>query len=299
MARPTAQSRMRPVACRHATSASDSARNDCATASSKYITAARLARIEAELSQRDIGLLHFVSACRLVSGKQLVRFWTPDDHSEAAARAGRRALKRLSNQRILDPLADRARGGVRGGSATLIYKVGVAGIELLAAGGVHQRRLGTPGERYIAHTLSVTELVVQLHAADVQGDLELIGWQTEPTCWRPFLGSMGARQILKPDLFIRIGAGPLEDRWFIECDLGSENRGALQTKIHRYLAYARSGTEQQQHGIFPRVLFAVPTAHRATQIKAVIGKLPQPDQAMFAVCLMDEMVAFLAAEARS
>ena len=85
-----------------------------------------------EMSERDRVLLGFVADCRLASGNQLtLRFWLAERGADPArARAARRALKRLRDWRVLGTLPSRARGGVRGGSATLIYHVGVAGAKL-------------------------------------------------------------------------------------------------------------------------------------------------------------------------
>jgi hypothetical protein len=243
-------------------------------------------------------VLNFVSECRLASGKQLVRrFWQTSNRDTAAARAGRRALKHLADNRVLDPLPTRTVGGLHGGSDTLVYGVGVAGVKLLARRGLIQKRLGTPGERYVKHTLAITELVVALHEADRGGVLELIEPpQFEPACWRGFIGAGGSRVVLKPDLFVRVGAGSVsEDRWLIEVDLATEASATIRAKALRHLAYYRSASEP----VHPRVLWAVPDMRRAEQIADVLRRLPAPAVRLFAICLLDEAVSFLAAEARA
>jgi Replication-relaxation len=246
-------------------------------------------------------LLGFVADCRLATGKQLtLRFWLAErDQDPARSRAARRTLKRLRDWRVLGTLPGRARGGVRGGSATLIYHVGGAGTKLLALRRAHQRRLGTPGERFIGHTLAATELAVRLHAAHTRGELELLGIQHEPQSWRFFTGAMGARRLIRPDLFVRIGAGRHEDRWFVEIDQGTEHPGTIASKSDRYLAHLRSGSEQYEHSVYPRVLWTVPDQHRARQLGAMLDRQPDELQALFSICVADEAVAFLAAEARS
>ncbi len=278
-----------------------SAGKDCAPASSVYLTASRLDHIASELTEHDWSLLNFLATCRLATSRQLVRrFWTDDPKAEPAkARAGARALKRLSSWRVLDPLPGRARGGVRGGSSTLIYAVGVGGARLLAQRGLRLRRVGSPGARYVNHIITCTGVVVDLYAAHERGELELIEVQQEPACHRVFLGAWGARLSLKPDLFVRLGVGALEDRWFVEADLGTEHAGTLLAKAERYLAHYRSGSEQSAHGVYPKVVWAVPEARRAVQIEAVLRRLPDEAGRMFTVCLLDELVARLAVEARS
>ncbi|MGH2853019.1 MAG: replication-relaxation family protein [Solirubrobacteraceae bacterium] len=242
-------------------------------------------------------MLNFVSECRLASGKQLVRrFWQTSDRDTAAARAGRRALKHLADNRVLDPLPSRTVGGLHGGSDTLVYGVGVAGVKLLARRGLTQKRLGTPGERYVKHTLAATELVVALHEASREGVLELIETQFEPACWRGFIGTGGSRIVLKPDLFVRVGAGSVsEDRWLIEVDLATEASATIRAKALRHLAFYRSASEP----VHPRVLWAVPDVRRAEQIADVLRRLSAPADRLFAICLLDEAVSFLAAEAHS
>jgi hypothetical protein len=260
----------------------------------KYLTADRLRSIEQALGPRDREVLTFVSAARLASGGQLARrFWAaPRAGDSAAARAARRAVKRLAAQRVLDSLPRRI-GGQRGGSAGLVYGVGVAGTKLLARSGFQAKRLHAPGALFIDHTLAATELAVELHEADRDGVLELIEVQFEPTCWRGFLGPGLARVTLKPDLFVRIGAGALEDRWFVEIDRATQSGATIRTKAERHLAYWRSGSEQ----VHPRVLWVVPDRRRADQIEAVMRQLPSEAQRLFAVTPASEFVPFLAAEA--
>jgi hypothetical protein len=247
----------------------------------------------------DWTVLTFMSEVRLASGRQLVaRFWDTDQHGVPAARAGRRALKRLATLRVLDPQPGMI-GGVRGGSDGFVYGVGVAGARLLATRGFHVSRLSAPGARFRAHTLAVTEVVVALYTADRTGALDLIEIQTEPACWRGYLGPMGARLLLKSDLFVRIGVGAFEDRWMLEVDLATEASGALAAKARRYLAHYRSGVEQSEHGVYPRVLWATPDARRSEQVAAALGRVPEELRSLFAICLLDEVPAMLAAEADS
>jgi hypothetical protein len=269
---------------------------DLTTCRSSYITKAEAFRIGQLMTEGDWQLLNFVSGCRLASGKQLVRqFWQTGDREASAARAGRRALKRLSDWRVLDPMPRRV-GTRRSGSDGLVYGVGRLGARLLAQRGFTAPRSEAPGALYVAHTLACTELAVALHEADRESVLELIEVQFEPECWRAFLGTGGARVTLKPDLFVRIGAGSVnEDRWMIEADLSTEASPTIRTKATRHLAYYRSGSEP----VHPRVLWAVPDLRRATQIAEVLRRLPAPATRLFSVCLLDEVAAFLAVEARS
>lgn len=272
--------------------------NDPAWSRANYVTTERLYWIAGEMDERDWTVLSFLSATRLASGRQLARrYWGAAREGDSAeARAARRTLKRLADWRVLDRLPRRV-GGRRAGSAGMVYGVGVAGVKLLAQRGFQPRRLEAPGTLYVAHTLAITELVVALHEADRAGELELIETQSEPACWRGFIGVGGGRVVLKPDLFVRIGAGSAsEDRWMIEVDLDTEARGTLRAKAERYLAHYRSGSEQGAHGVYPRVLWAVPNGQRAGQLT---DAMPDEASRFFSVCLLSEAGAYLAAEARS
>jgi hypothetical protein len=298
---PVALSAKSESGCTGAASTEFSPPNDSASLRPNYVTADRLFRIAAEMSEQDWTLLSFVSAVRMATGKQLGRrFWNAKREGDSAeARAARRALARLARHRVLDPLPRRI-GGKRAGSSAIVFRVGVAGVKLLAKRGFQPRRLDAPGALYVAHTLACTELVVELHEADQAGELECIEVQSEPTCWRGFLGPGAARLVLKPDLFVRVGAGSAsEDRWMVETDLATEASGTLRTKAARYLAHYRSGSEQAEHSVYPRVLWAVPNEHRAGQVKDALRHLPDEATRLFTVRLLDEAVAFLAAEARS
>ncbi len=156
-----------------------------------------------------------------------------------------------------------------------------------------------PGTLHLAHTLATTELALRLREADREGELELIEVQQEPVCWRSYPGAMGAQRVIKPDLFIRIGAGTQEDRWMAEVDLGSESGRTIARKLAVYGQHYRSGEEVRQHGVHPRVLWIVPDERRAEQVAGVLHRQPAETRRMFSVCLMDETVAFLATEASS
>jgi Replication-relaxation len=263
-----------------------------------YLTASRLHHLAQHLTTQDWQLLRFVHDGRFASGQQLIRAcWQTDNAQSAKARAGRRALKRLTDQRVLETLP-RPVSGMRGSSG-LVYHVGRAGVRLLAARGIHGPRVEIPGSLHLAHTLATTEVALRLKEAHQAGELELIEVQQEPVCWRSYPGPMGTQRVIKPDLFIRIGAGTQEDRWMAEVDLGSESGRTIARKLAVYGHHYRSGEEVRQHGVHPRVLWIVPDERRAEQVADVLHRQPAETLRMFSTCLLDETMAFLAAEARS
>ena len=156
-----------------------------------------------------------------------------------------------------------------------------------------------PGTLHLSHTLATTELVIRLAEAERTGDLEVIEAQQEPACWRSFPGLGGARRVIKPDLFVRLGAGALEDRWMIEIDLGSESGRTLARKATIYREHHQSGREQHDHGVFPRVLWTAPDAQRVAQIQSVLEAQPPEVRRLCSVRAFDDAVPFLAIEAKA
>jgi hypothetical protein len=297
-ASPTASRALGSVSPNRAGSALPSVAKDCAFARPSRITAGELQRIADRLTEQDIQALSFVASSRLVSGKQLVRgVWMADRDTEPSrARIARRAIKRLSDWRVLDPLPGRTVGGLHGGSDTIVYGVGAAGTRLLAIRGQHQARLGAPGARFVAHTLAATQLAVDLRVAGARGELDVIEVQQEPACWRSFLAGMGARLSCKPDLFVRVAVpgSRYESRWAVELDMATEASATIRAKARRHIDYFRSGSEP----VHPRVLWAVPDTRRAEQIEGALAGLPADAKRLFAVCLQSQVVKRLILEAR-
>lgn len=274
-----------------------SAAKGSALTQTQYLTAARLEQLAEALSDCDREVLRVVHDNRFATGHQLVRrFWQTSDQASAGARAARRALKRLVDLRVLSTLPRRI-GGIRTGSQGLVYGTGRAGVRLLAVRGVGGSRIEVPGTLHLAHTLATTELAVQLTEAERAGDLEVIEIQPEPACWRSFPGLGGARRVLKPDLFVRLGAGALEDRWMIEVDLGSESGRTLARKAAVYREHYRSGREQHDHGTYPRVLWTAPDGQRVEQIQSILDAQSTELRRLHSVRSFDEVIAFLASEA--
>jgi hypothetical protein len=265
---------------------------------SSRISRAQLDLIAARLTSNDQAVLRFLAQVRLATGQHLARrLWQAAGPGNPRGRAARRALAGLEHWHLIQRLPRRV-GGVRGGSASIVYGLGPAGRRLLNQGGQSFSRLGAPGDRYVAHTLAITELVVGLHEADHAGRLDLVELATEPGGWRPYAGASGARHILKPDLFLRIGVGAYEDRWFVEVDLATEAGPTITAKAGRYLDHFRAGSEQRRSGIYPRVIWSVPDQRRAGQIHQALDRLPTSANRLFVVWPHNEVIGRISAEAQ-
>ena len=268
--------------------------------SRRYLTPARLDDLQAKLTFRDLAVLRSVSDLRFISGGQLTRRHFADAESpEANARAARRCLVRLLHLRLLARLP-RQIGGVRSGSSGFVYRLDLAGQHLAMRLGWQlvrrPRRSQVPGTFFLAHALAVAELHTLLCEAARAGRFELLELVAEPACWRSWAGLGNRRRTLKPDSYLRLGLGAFEDSYFIEVDRGTEGSSTILGKLGDYVAYARSGQEQQRRGVFPRVLWTVPDEARGTVIEDGVRRLRKGDRGMFVVAELDAVLTTLAPE---
>jgi len=227
-----------------------------------------LVQLRQRLVPRDLAIVYRVGELHLMSARQIEALYFPPEvyaSKATAARTSRRVLERLTEERLLTRLKRRV-GGIYAGSAGYVYTLGVIGKRLLE---LDRPRtiLWEPSRLFVNHTLAVSQLVVDLTLAGRRGDLELLEVQVEPQCWRRIPGL--ERRVLRPDLFMAIGAGELELRWFVEVDRGTVHLPTLLKKCRLYDAYYRSGVEQEAHGVFPRVLWITAEARGEALLSAV------------------------------
>lgn len=246
--------------------------------------------LRADLSGRDLAIIGQVADLRLMTGRQIeaVHFAVPEhETAAAAARAARRCLERLARQRLLVRL-DRRIGGVRAGSRSFVYALGPVGHRVLQRS-EPRPRYREPSAVFVDHTLAVTQLVVDLTAAARQDQIDLLGCQPEPRCWRQFTSTSGLT-VLRPDLFVSLGIGESEHRWFVEVDRGTEHLPALIRKCRQYEAYYATGTEQAKNDVFPRVCWIVPDTRRANRLRLAIEKDRRLTDALFVIATTDACV---------
>jgi hypothetical protein len=260
---------------------------------SSYLTSRAWAERAQQLVDRDLAVLRYVSELRFVSGAQLTRLCFTDAPDAAAnARAARRALLRLVRLGALARLP-RPVGGVRAGSAGFVYYLGPGGQRLAYERGWQpkrrRRRSMQQGTLFLRHVLVIAELHVLLIEADRSRRIELLELASEPSCWRSYDGPHGLLT-LKPDSYVRLGQGDFEDSYFIEVDRGTEGSRAIERQLGAYAEYHRSGQEQAQRGVFPRVLWLAPDAPRARIIAACIERLGEPGRGLFWLAGFDRVL---------
>ena len=246
------------------------------------VTAPAVRRLSAQLLPVDYCVIDTLRTVRIASGQQLRRLYWAD--SESGKRLARHHLAKLTKLRFIARL-DRRVGGVRAGSDGFIYTLDVGGQLLVSAESDdrrHRRPL-TPGDRYLAHALAITDRYVELCELERQHHFELLTFDAEPDSWRHYLGDHGHRQ-LKPDAFVIVADQDWEHRWFLEIDRATEHRPAIIRKATEYITYWRTGTEQRDTDTFPRVLWVVPDEPRRTALIGWLGSLDAETWQLFAVC---------------
>lgn len=253
-----------------------------------------LHRLREDMTGRDHSILGQVADLRLISARQIEIIHFPnEDHASAlsAARSCRRVLERMVRDRLLIRL-ERRIGGVRAGSASYVYAIGPVGERILDMGGT-RRRFREPSTFLALHTLAISQLVVDVTVASRQRRLEMLQVQTEPVCWRTHQTGYGAREIIKPDLFLAVGVGEYEHRWFLEVDLGTQHIPTVIRKCFAYEQYYRSGTEQAARDVFPRILWLMQHTERVEHLQTAIAADPRLTSELFVVTTTERAVPVL------
>lgn len=221
----------------------------------RRVTASALAAIADRLSDRDRIVLVSIAEHRFLTVRQIQALHFAGHAPISGSRIARRTLARLRSFGLLGTLERRV-GGVRAGSAGLVHYIDDAGHQLLH--GRRRQRVQDPSERFVSHRLAIADAHIELVDADRGGAIELVECTVEPTSWRRYTGLGGAPVTLKPDLYAETAvSGELVHAWFIEVDLGTESIPTLLRKCRDYESYRRIGTEQEQHGSFPLVVWSV------------------------------------------
>jgi hypothetical protein len=266
--------------------------NPSAVASGRRVTGARVTEIARGLGERDKAILADVGRVRVLTGRQVERLHFAGLAGRHRDRTRRRVLERLVGLQLLTPLERRV-GGVRAGSAGLVFALGPAGQRLLTVydhgTGGRVRRPGTPTPRFMIHNLAVAELYVGLTEAARGGAFTLTDFRTEPACW--WRDSEGAW--VKPDAFVVVSTGEVEDCWAIEVDQATESLPTMRRKLKVYLDLVASGERGPDGGVLPRVLVTVPDERRLLAIQEVVRSLPEPASELFAVTTHDQAVPYI------
>lgn len=251
---------------------------------------ARARGLAARLGPRDLAVLRSLQELRLMSGSQIRRLHFPGSNAITQARKSRAALQRLTELRVVVRLRRRV-GGIRAGSEGHVYGLSGLGLSVLDLDReISRRHRSVPETKlaYQAHVLAVSELAVGLIEQARSGACVIEELRAEPGCWRWFGGLGGGRRVLKPDAYVRLGVDDFEMTAFIEMDLDTESVPTIARKLAVYVDYWRTGTEQREHDVFPRVWWLVPDIARLRAITAAIQRVPAEARDLFTVTLADQ-----------
>jgi hypothetical protein len=133
------------------------------------------------------------------------------------------------------------------------------------------------GDRFLTHSLDVSELGVRLREQERIGTLTVTRWAVEAAAAYP----SGFGGWLKPDASLLLQAGDVEDSWAVELDRATESLPTLRHKLLAYVDFANTG-QLGPDGVIPRVLVAVnhdkpPVIERRCRaIRELITGLPEP-----------------------
>jgi len=178
-------------------------------------------------------------------------------------------------------------GGARAGSAGHVYTLTPAGHRFLAiAQGEprppRMRPSTTPSTLFLAHTLAISDIYVQLITASRDHhDVHLATFTTEPQCWWP----IGHGDYLKPDAYLVLQTAIHRDCWWLEIDQETESLPRIKRKCRTYLDYLTHGGLGLD-GVPPRILFTVPSPQRAHAINGVIVALTSKTTADQLICVV-------------
>lgn len=259
------------------------------------LTAGRLEQLACDLTPRERAILQGLARVQVLTTAQVARLVFEGQEAATALRLARRHLERLRRFGLVRRFADRARDR-QVGAPGYIHALTAAGLRLSggqSAMGRRQRAAWRPSYPMLTHRLGISELYVRLVEQENAGGPRLREFRAEPDCWRAYTGMAGQRLVLKPDALVRLGVGDTELSTFCEFDLGTERPAIIADKCRAYRTYELSGEEQRQYGVFPGVMFIVPTRQRARQIARVIARQPADVQGLFAVATENEVLATL------
>ena len=238
-------------------------------------------------------LLALVAAHRFATTTQLARLTAPEYASSASAlRQTQRHLASLAQQRLLTSLERRV-GGWQGGSAVTIWAATTRGHRRMAAAeGEEVPRRQRPREvstTFLDHLLAITEVRTSIEEAVRQEADTEAAVALEPDCWRTALSPSGQPQVLRPDLAVTITSPAYEDRYLIEVDRATENPGRVIATCWRYQEHQATSSQASDGGVFPLVVWLVPTDRRRHRLERAIAHSTGLLRDLFRVIRLDQL----------
>jgi hypothetical protein len=234
-----------------------------------YLTSLQLNELRATLTTNEWAVLEDVAVMRLAVASDLQTL--QGLRSPLSVRQFRRLLAGLDERGVLFRL-ERTVGGRARGSAGFVYAIGASGHRLRTDDGKPGPRPWTPRPSWMKHALAVGRLFVVLRALEERNRLQRVNFEAEPSAWRVF-NDGGETVTLKPDAVVVADHDDFRDSYFVEVDCATESPATIARKCDVYRRYWRCGDEQRTTGVFPQVLWLVPSDRRRDVIAKVIAAL--------------------------
>jgi len=239
------------------------------------ISKRQLETLDRKLSDRDKAILRSLQSCKYLTTIQIKRLHFTDNATPKAAHlAANRGLSKLQDYGLISAL-NRRIGGAQYGSSSYIWLLSEVGDRLLNLNRTEhapRKRFFEPSSAFLLHTLAVSEIYLQTIEICERHDLKLVKTELEPNCWRNYTGEDGKPTTLRPDMFAVTSNEEYENNWFIEMDLDTESPCVVLEKCQRYVYYYKTGTEQKKTGVFPLVVWVVPSVARKESLQRNIAR---------------------------
>ena len=251
--------------------------------------------VPAPIHPMQARLLALVAAHRFATTTQLARLTAPEYASSASAlRQTQRHLASLAQQRLLTSLERRV-GGWQGGSAVTIWAATTRGHRLVAAengedeDAPRRQRPREVSTTFLDHLLAITEVRTSIEEAVRQEADTEAAVALEPECWRTALSPSGQVQVLRPDLAVTITSPAYEDRYLVEVDRATENPGRVIATCWRYQEHQATSAQASDDGVFPLVVWLVPTDRRRHRLERAIAHSTGLLRDLFRVIRLDQL----------
>lgn len=237
---------------------------------SARVSWAKVVALAERLSERDKEIIRLLARVRVLTGTQLERLAFHCYSTDNQSHIRRRVLKRLADLDLVATL-ERRIGGVRAGSAGLVYALGRVGQRMAdmlngATSNDRTRAPRTPGTLFLRHALAVSEAFTSMVEISRGSNVRVRSFLAEPHSWWPD----GTGGLLRPDALVIVEDEQYEATAWLEIDQGTESLGRIRSKIAAYEAFALTGREGA-NGVLPHVLFAASDETRADAISREIA----------------------------
>ncbi|WP_257203352.1 replication-relaxation family protein [Corynebacterium cystitidis] len=245
-----------------------------------------------ELSPVQRELLTLLHTYRFATTEQLARLTRPQYISRRSAlRQSQRHLASLEERHLVTQL-ERRIGGWQKGSAVGIWALTTSGLRELT-GASKRLRPRDISTSFLGHHLAITETATRFLEAARELDGYEVRLEIEPASHRPFMNRLGVMSAVKPDLAATVHSPDFTDYYFIEVDRDTENPARIIRTMRRYGQYLATETEQDQLGVFPAVVWIVPSLKRRCSLARRLKQEPDLPSDLWMVIELENIPALV------